>query len=73
MSEKLIVRVLQELANGPAHSADISDELGISVKTASAVLCDLRDSGMVRPIGQVRLNLSGRASTIWELTKEVMA
>lgn len=54
MTEKLIVRVLNVLDDGPAHCHDVADELGINMRTASATLCDLYQSGLIRRVERVR-------------------
>jgi len=44
---KMLVKVIAVLQDGPATSQDIADELGISVKEASAYLSDLEGAGIV--------------------------
>ena len=41
LAQKLVLRVLEVLEDGPAHCHDVADELGIDMTTASATLSDL--------------------------------
>lgn len=51
--DKHIVRVLEVIQDGPAHCHDISDELGLPMKTASAILSTLHADGFIKRVGRV--------------------
>jgi predicted transcriptional regulator len=59
--EKLEASVLALVAEAPLHCHDVADELGISMKTASAVLSALHSDGLLvrrfktKPAGVNRL------------------
>ena len=45
-------RILDCLDEGAATSEEIATELGLQLATVSAVLCQLRDDGMITPVGR---------------------
>lgn len=66
MPEKVLSAVLRILEYGAGSSQDISDELGISVKSASAHLTVLRELGLIEKFGE-QMNTKHRVSIIYKL------
>jgi predicted Rossmann fold nucleotide-binding protein DprA/Smf involved in DNA uptake len=46
-------RIMEELKNGPRTTVDLEGAVGISTKEAAARLSQLRQAGMIRPVGRV--------------------
>lgn len=68
---KQINRVVEALKEGPATSAELVADTGLSIKHVSAYLSDLAAVGTVVVVGQIGLGVRGRPFNIYALKEHV--
>lgn len=64
---RLVVAALR--LHGPLHSAQIADQLGLCVKRARLVVCELRRQGVIRPADVAAKRRVGGQVTYYEVAR----
>jgi len=61
--------ILQLLEAGPRTTRELAEAMGVTVALASVYVADLRDLGVVRPVGEQPNAARGRPVTVWGVAK----
>lgn len=70
---KQTTMVLEVLEDGPAHCHDVASELGMTTRTASAVLSDLYAQGLLTRKYKVRPYFAARECWVYEKSPNAIA
>ena len=65
---RLVVAALRQ--HGPLHPAQIGEQLGLCVKRARLVVCELRRQGVIRPIPVTAKRRVGGQVTYYEVSTD---